>query len=192
MKQTEALPAGPEWLDKDIREFNGSPFKRIGSDWFLITAADIKNDRGNWNTMTGAWGGLGVIWNKDVAFLFIRPSRHTFGFSNDTKVFTLSFFDERCRSALNICGEKSGRDCDKAKDAGLTPVYFGDGPDGLSGPLSGAVSFKEASDIIICKKIYAQDIDPKLFLDASIEKNYNGKDYHRMLIGEIIGYKTRA
>ena len=185
MKQKEAIPAESEWIEKNIREFSGSPFERIGSEWMLITSGNIGNDKGNWNTMTASWGGLGVLWKKDVAFMFIRPSRHTFGFANKAEILTLSFFGESCREALNICGEKSGRDTNKALASGLTPVYFTDGP------IAGAVSFKEARDIIICKKIYTQNLDPTLFLDTGIEKNYNGSDYHRMYIGEIIGYRSR-
>ena len=185
MRQKEAIPVGNEWIEKNIREFSGSPFERIGTEWMLITAGDIQSDKGNWNTMTAAWGGLGVLWKKDVAFMFIRPSRHTYDFANKAQILTLSFFGESCRDALDICGKKSGRDTDKAQVSGLTPVFFTDGP------IAGLVSFKEARDIIVCKKIYTQDLDPSLFLCDEIEKNYNGTDYHRMFIGEIIAYRSR-
>ena len=191
MKQKEAVPAGNEWIEKSVREFSGNPIERIDKGWMLVTvgdavtAANVENDRGNWNTMTASWGGLGELWKKDVAFIFIRPSRRTFDFANNANLITLSFFDESYRDALTLCGEKSGRDIDKAAATGLNPVFF------REGPLAGAVSFKEARDIIICKKIYAHDLDPALFLDPSIEKNYNGSNYHRMFIGEIIGYRTR-
>ena len=186
MRQKEAVLAGAEWIEKNVREFSGSPFERIGKGWMLITTGNAESDKSNWNTMTASWGGLGVLWRRDVAFVFIRPSRHSFGFANNAGVFTLSFFDETYRAALNLCGEKSGRDIDKASAAGLTPVFF------QGGPCSGAVSFKEARDIIICRKMYTHDFDPALFLDpVSIEESYHGKDYHRMFIGEIIGYRTR-
>jgi len=186
MKQREAVPAGSEWLEKNVREFSGSPFDRIGKGWMLITAGYVESDKSNWNTMTASWGSLGVLWRRDVAFMFIRPSRYTFDFANNASLFTLSFFDEKYREALNICGKKSGRDINKAAATGLTPVYFnGD-------PIDGTVSFKEASDVIICKKIYTCDFDPALFLaPESIEECYHGKDYHKMYIGEIIGYKTQ-
>ena len=185
MKQKEAVSAGGGWVKKAVREFSGSAFERLDKQWMLITAGDAGNDKGNWNTMTASWGGLGVLWGKDVAFIFIRPSRRTFSLTNDSSLFTLSFFDENHRAALELCGAKSGRDTDKALAAGLTPVYFEDPS------VKGAVSFREARDILLCKKLYAQDIDPALFLDKSIEKNYNGNDYHRMYIGEIVEYRTR-
>ncbi|MCL2473035.1 MAG: flavin reductase [Treponema sp.] len=186
MKQKEAVPSGTEWIKKNIREFPGSPIERIGTGWMLITAAGIDGDRSNWNTMTASWGGLGVLWQKDVAFMVVRPSRHTYSFVNDASLFTLSFFDEKYRTALNICGDKSGRDIDKAAATGLTPVFF-------RGPgIEGAVSFKEAKDILICKKLYTHDFDPSRFLDReSIEECYHGKDYHRMFIGEIVEYRGK-
>ena len=185
MKQKEAIPAGPEFSEKDIKEFSGSPFERIGRGWMLITAGNVENDKSSWNTMTASWGGLGVLWGRNVAFVFIRPSRHTFGFANNTALFTLSFFNESYRPALSLCGEKSGRNIDKASAAGLTPIVF------REGRIDGAVSFGEAKEIIVCKKLYAQDFDPALFLDVSIEGNYHGKDYHRLFIGEIAGYMVK-
>ena len=187
MKQKEAVPLGTEFTEKKIREFPGSAIERIDKEWMLITAGNVDGDKGNWNTMTASWGGLGELWARPVAFIFVRPSRYTYGFVNSANLFTLSFFDEKYRSALNLCGEKSGRDMDKASAAGLTPVFF------PKDPIAGAVAFKEAKDIIVCKKIYTHDIDPGMFLDReSIEKNYNGKNYHRMYIGEILGYFAKA
>ena len=185
MKQKDVIAAGSGWINKTPPEFSGSPFDRIGRDWMLITAGDVSRDKGNWNTMTASWGGLGVLWNKHVAFMVIRPSRHTFAFAETNSLITLSFFDESKRDALNLCGKKSGRNTDKAAEAGLTPIVFGDDP------CKGAVAFKEAKEILVCRKLYTQDIDPAKFLDKSIEQNYNGKDYHRMFIAEIITLKTR-
>ncbi|MES9144000.1 hypothetical protein ABEP44_12785, partial [Cutibacterium acnes] len=53
-------------------ELNQSPFKLIGSDWTLITA----EKEGKANTMTASWGGLGVMWGKNVAYIVIRPQRY--------------------------------------------------------------------------------------------------------------------
>jgi flavin reductase (DIM6/NTAB) family NADH-FMN oxidoreductase RutF len=122
--------------------------------------------------------------------MFIRPSRRTFEFANAASLFTLSFFDEDKRGALNFCGKESGRDHDKAAEAGLSPLAFGD--DIAGGKAAGAISFREARDIIVCRKLYTHDFDPAAFLDkASIEKSYNGKDYHRMFIGEILCLLSR-
>jgi flavin reductase (DIM6/NTAB) family NADH-FMN oxidoreductase RutF len=179
MKQKAVIQASGKWAEKSVRDFAGSPVRRIADEWMLITAGNTAEDKGNWNTMTASWGALGELWNKDAAFVFIRPGRHTRAFIDNNPLFTLSFFKEKHHGALALCGEKSGRDCDKAAEAGLTPIVFGGG-------IAGAVAFEEASEIIVCRKIYTQDIDPKRFLDPSIESNYPQKDYHRMYVGEVL------
>ncbi|MEK6794044.1 MAG: flavin reductase [Spirochaetota bacterium] len=151
-------------------------FSLIGREWMLITAGTIAS----YNTMTASWGGLGVLWNRNIAWCVVRPGRHTYGFLERAGSFTLSFFEEQYREALNVCGAKSGRDIDKAKVTGLTAV----------GTTAG-VAFSQARLIIDCRKIYFQDIDPRNFIDASIDKNYPKKDYHRMYIGEIMSCGTR-
>lgn len=149
-----------------------NPFSAIGKGWMLITAGTLKN----YNMMTASWGGFGVLWHKNICFCVIRPHRYTYGFMEKAKYFSLSFFDKKYKSILEFCGSKSGRDVDKTKETGLTPAK----------DRTGAVYFKEARLVIICKKIYFQQIDPKNFLDPKIEENYPKKDYHRMYVGEIV------
>ena len=93
-------------------EFN--PFTKIGEEWMLITAGDEKKH----NTMTASWVGVGIMWGKSVATAYIRPQRYTREFVDEQEMFTLSFYDETYRKALNICGSRSGRDCEKEKEAG--------------------------------------------------------------------------
>ena len=188
MLQKAVVAADNSWAEKSIRDFRGSPVRRIGDEWMLITAGDTAAEPGQWNTMTASWGGFGVLWGKDVVFMFIRPSRHTRGFADAASLFTLSFFDEKYRKALTFCGEKSGRDHDKAGETGLTPIVFGNNIAG--GRAAGSVAFKEASDIVICRKIYTQDFDPERFLDPSIMNNYPQPDYHRMYAGEVVTLLT--
>jgi flavin reductase (DIM6/NTAB) family NADH-FMN oxidoreductase RutF len=121
--------------------------------------------------------------------MVIRPQRHTRGFADANPLFTLSFFDKKHRGALSFCGEKSGRDYDKAAETGLTPIVFGSNIAG--GRADGAVAFKEATDIIVCRKIYTHDIDPANFLDSGIADNYPKNDYHRMYVGEVLALLTR-
>ena len=150
-----------------------NPFKLFGVDWTLITAGPPEA----FNTMTAAWAGLGVLWSKNVCFCFIRPQRYTYQFMEQSDAFTLSFFEEKYRKALQLCGSKSGREIGKAAEAGLTPV---------PGPLAGTTCFAEARMVIACRKIYFQDVNPQNFLDPGIEQNYPAQDYHRMYIGEAM------
>ena len=152
-------------------------FKMIKDDWFLITAGNM----GNFNTMTANWGGLGFLWKKKVCFIFVRPTRYTYQFTEENEYFTLSFFSEDYRETLDYCGTVSGKDIDKVKECGLNPVEL----------LPGVISFKEANLVLTCKKMYYQDINPENFFDLSTDKNYPLKDYHRMYIGEILKAYTK-
>lgn len=154
---------GPESLKENS-------FTLIGADWMLVTAGTA----GRFNTMTASWGGLGVLWDRKVCFIFIRPTRYTYEFLEKADSFSLSFFGEKHRKALLYCGTHSGREQDKVKETGLTPESDG-----------GAVWFREARLVLLCRKIYTQDLEPERFLDPSIGKMYPQKDYHRMYIGEI-------
>ena len=105
----------------DVKTLSFDPFERIGRDWCLITAGN----KGSYNTMTASWGGVGILWNKEVATCYIRPQRYTKEFVDREEYFTLSFFPDGWREALNFCGKYSGRDRDKAAETGLKPFYDG-------------------------------------------------------------------
>ena len=113
-----------------IEDLTFNPFTKIGKEWMLITAGNEEKH----NTMTASWGGVGIMWGMNVATAYIRPQRYTKEFVDAEDMYTLSFFKEEYRKALNLCGTKSGRDCDKDKEAGLTPpmkpeFFTVDGPD---------------------------------------------------------------
>lgn len=155
----------------NIRNLKENFVKMISDDWALLTAG--KSD--NFNTMTVSWGGIGELWNKDVCFVFVRPQRHTFEFIEENDFFTLSFFGGEYKKELGICGSKSGRDIDKIKETGFTPVDF-----------DNTVGFEQAKVNIILKKLAYQDISPDGFLDETIMKNYANNDFHRVYVGEIV------
>lgn len=159
-------PIDPKDIDRNV-------FSAIGADWMLVTAGD----RNKANTMTASWGGLGVLWGKNVATIYVRPQRYTYEFLERGDYFTLSFLPGEYREALNFCGSRSGREVDKVAHCGLTPAYGqGDAP-----------YFTEAGLALVCRKLYFADIDPAHFLDEELDgKNYPNKDYHRMYIGEIV------
>lgn len=163
---------------KKFKEINASeiiesPFKLIGDDWALVTCGNSDS----LNTMTVSWGSVGIMWGKPCAFTFIRPQRHTFGFMENNDYYTMSFFDEKYRKALQICGSKSGKDCDKIQETGLTLAYTD----------NGTPYFEEAKLVLVCKKAYSQFLDEKYFEDnTNVDKWYPSKDFHKMYISEII------
>ena len=101
---------------KEIKpeELKENPFTMIGKDWLLITAGTKECC----NTMTASWGGLGVMWGKPSATVYIRQSRYTKEFVDKEEYFTISVMEESYREALKLCGTVSGRECDKMKEAG--------------------------------------------------------------------------
>lgn len=165
-------------LDRGFEEIHtesieDNPFRLIGKEWMLVTPGTSSD----YNTMTASWGGLGVLWHDPVCFVFVRPTRHTFGFMERHPRFTLSFFDPKFHDALMLCGTLSGRDVDKAALAGLTAMAMP----------AGSVAFSEARLVIECLKIHSQDLDPSRFLDPAIQGCYPDKDYHRVYVGRIEG-----
>lgn len=158
-----------------------NPFKMIGKDWMLITACTKKIDddgnvsTGRPNTMTASWGGLGVLWNKNVATIYIRPARFTKGIVDETDTFSLSVLPEKYRTALDYCGSHSGRDEDKFRAAKLDVEY-----------MNGTPWIRQARIVLFCQKLYAQEIDPFCFADEKLcNQNYRKNDFHTMYIGEI-------
>ncbi len=156
----------------DAKEIEGNIFELIRDRWMLVTAGD----KSGYNTMTANWGGAGVLWSKFVTFTFVRPQRYTRGFMDAGDYYTLSFYNEKYKPQLNLCGTKSGRDIDKVKETGFTPAFAD----------CGAPYFEEAELVIVCKKIYFDDFKPENFLQPEIEKMYSDGDYHRIYIGDII------
>ncbi len=146
-------------------------FRLIAKDWTLITAGNKEK----YNMMTANWLGVGFLWMKNVAFLFIRPSRYTYEFTEREDTLSLNFFDDSYREILNVCGRKSGRDIDKMNDVALTPVELSDG----------TVGFEESRLILNCKKMCTADMETFDFIDKSVLKNYADGDYHKLYICEI-------
>lgn len=155
-------------------ELSDNIFDLIGKDWMLITAKDPAT--GTVNTMTASWGCAGILWNKPVGVCFIRPQRYTYGFTEAADVMSFSFFTEDYRKALQYCGTHSGRDVDKFAATGLTVAEVADGT-----PYIG-----EARLVLICRKLYADDLKEGCFIDPALLSNYKAKDYHRFYICEIV------
>lgn len=154
-------------------DIQDNPFSIIGRDWQLFCAGA---DEANCNTMTASWGQLGVMWNKPVACIYIRPQRYTREFVEREARFSVTFFEPGThRSELNLLGSKSGRDGNKIAEAGLTPMLF-----------DGVPAFEEAHMVLVCRKLYQQDLEGASFLAPGLDAAfYPDKDYHRMYIGEI-------
>ncbi|MBE6650505.1 MAG: flavin reductase family protein [Ruminococcaceae bacterium] len=150
---------------------NFDPFKKIGEEWALFGVSA----EGDSNAMTVSWGEAGVLWNKPIFTVFIRPTRHTYTLAEKTDIATLSFFPEDFKKTLSYFGRTSGRDEDKLEKL----------PHSVN---EGVLTFDDATITLVGKKLYYSDIDPKNFIDSSLESNYDN-DYHRVYVYEIIEVK---
>ncbi len=159
------------WKEVDtIKEAN--PFELIGRDWMLVTA----KKQNQINTMTASWGGLGVMWGKNVAYVVIRPQRYTKEFVDGAEAFSLTFFEEAFKQKLSYLGTVSGREEDKIQKSGLTVAMHEQIP-----------YFDEGKLVLFCKKLYAQPMGEAYFLDKQSQQQwYPQKDYHTLYIAEII------
>lgn len=158
----------------DILELDDNLIKAVGKEWMLVTAGE----KDYFNTMTASWGGMGWLWNRPVAFVFVRPERYTHEFMEKYSRVSLSFLGEENRNILSFCGTKSGRDTDKVKETGLIP-YITE---------NGTVLFEQSRLSMECRKVFKMRLDEAGFIDKSIlERWYNEKEggLHDLYILEI-------
>ncbi len=117
---------------------NNDLSKKIASGC-LLTSGNIDN----FNTMTIGWGMIGTLWGKECFLVFVRPSRYTYQFMENNEYFTVSFYNDKYKKAMGYLGTKSGRDENKVKNIDFAPLAIGE-----------SVTFKEAYQTYLCKKIY--------------------------------------
>ncbi len=147
-------------------------FKLIGKDWMLVAA----QKDGKVNAMTASWGFGGVMWGKNAVVVGIRPQRYTKEFVDNGDTFSITILPESYRETMSYFGTVSGRDEDKIAKTGLTVAHDENTP-----------YFEEGRLVLICKKMYSQEIKEENFIDKSIiDKWYPNKDYHMMYVAEII------
>ena len=144
----------------------------------LTTAAG-----GKVNTMTIGWGHMGIDWSRPIFVAYVRESRHTRAMLDEHGEFTvnvpLADYDPRI---LGYCGSKSGRDCDKFRDLGLTQ----EPPVDVSVP-----GIREFPLTLECRVLYKQKQDlsaiPADILDRYYPADDRGfRDYHYAYYGQIL------
>lgn len=159
-----------------IEDLEFNPFEKIGKEWALVSAGSKKEA----NAMTVSWGGVGVLWGKNVVFVFIRDSRYTKEFIDNGDFFSVSFLDKNYKDALSYCGSHSGRNEDKIANAGLSWDYKHSIP-----------FIDEGNLVLLCEKLSATKITDDSFISPDIKKWYADGDMHTMYIGEIIEVLAR-
>ena len=140
-----------------------------------------------YNSMTIEWGSLGVAFKKPIFTVYVKPDRYTYEVMEKSDIFTVNFIERKLLKKFIIYGTKSGKDVNKEEEAG-THIKFLE---------KGGITFGEAVEVYVCKKMAKSVIDEKT-MDPYIKELYrnNVKVYktgkpHVLYIGEIIGHYVR-
>ena len=140
------------------------------------------------NSCIIAYATLGVVWNKPVFIVFVKPDRYTYQFMQWTTFFTVSFIKKSLFKRFEIYGELSGKYVNKEEESGSHMVFFD----------NGGITFREAEEVYVCRMLAKSSIDEKdlapdiiKIYKTSAELFKQSEDPHSIYIGEIIGYYKR-
>lgn len=130
------------------------------------------------NTMTISWGSVGFMWRKPMFMALVRESRYSNEFLKNGDTYTVSIpYSDEMKKALSICGTKSGRECDKEKEADIKFINSKE----VSTPIiEGCDKYYE------CKVVFSQVIDLDSMDEEIVNKFYADGDKHILYFAEII------
>ncbi|MBQ3371888.1 MAG: flavin reductase [Oscillospiraceae bacterium] len=166
-----------------------NPFEYAREITSALSGGILLNTNGDkFNAMVIGWGGLGTCWGKPVFTVYVREHRYTKAQLDKTGEFTLSIpLNGPVAEIVKTCGWKSGRDIDKATEAGLTLVE----PN-----TNGVPGVKEYALTLECKVLYSQKQELNSIPEGIRAKSYPqdvdgtypmaNRDAHTAYIGEII------
>ena len=140
------------------------------------------------NTMTIAWGMLGIEWKKPIFIAYVRENRFTKKQLDENAEFTVNIpYGEYDKKIIAYCGTNSGKNVDKISELSLTLV---------DGELVNVPAIKELPLTLECKVIYSRLQDEALINDEikeacypkDVDSSFCGanKDYHVAYYGEIV------
>ncbi len=156
------------------REFGESAFRVIGEDWLLVGAGAPEKP----NAMTASWGGFGVLLGKPVVTLYLRPERYTHALIDESGRFSVTVLPEAYRAVYRTCGSLSGREHDKIKETGLTPLWE-----------DGVPYFEEGRAAAICRVLYRAPLLYEGFPEPEAAAEILKKgSLHTLFIGEILRF----
>ena len=157
------------------------------------------NKNGENNICTVAWAGT-VNSEPPMVSISLRKSRLSHDYIDETGEFVINLVNKSLAKSCDRCGVKSGREEDKFRTCGLTPVK--------ALGLDHAVAIKEAPVNISCRVVsmtelgshdmylakivgvtsdsYLMDDKGRLCLDKAKLITYNHGEY--FLIGEKLGF----
>ena len=86
-----------------------------------VVMVSVADKNGKNNIVTIAWAGT-ICTNPPMVSISVRPERYSYQILKETGEFVINLTTRELAYATDYCGVKSGRDTDKFKDMGLTPL----------------------------------------------------------------------
>ena len=155
-----------------MERFDVDAFKVFDKQWALVSAGTPED----YNTMTISWGSVGTLWRKPIVNIYIRPTRFTFPLLEANDYFTIAFFPEQYHEDLSYLGTHSGRDGDKLA---MTKLH--------AKVLEHGIGFEEASETLVCRKLFWQDYQLDNMPQELIRDFYSNADgLTRMYVAEVV------
>ncbi|NLV53456.1 MAG: flavin reductase family protein [Bacteroidales bacterium] len=156
------------------RDFAENGFSYFTGAPILAAGDSVRN-----NAMTIGWGAIGNVWGmqRPTMTVYVAPKRYTHEVMEQSKYFTVMDFADP--EIARYLGSKSGRDGDKAKALGLHVAYT----------KNGTPYYKEATSVIECEIMYAEDMKESGFRNDVPKRLYMNfsAGIHTMYIGEVVG-----
>jgi len=140
-----------------------------------LLLASTRSD-GRSNVMTIGWATVGVVWGLPMMVVLVRPSRYTYGFIEESGLFTVNVPTLEMSRYVSLCGTQSGRDVDKLAQAATS-----------SGQQIGCVTLDACPVVYECQVVHWNDVQPDTLLSRIDSRSYAQGDYHRLFYGQIVG-----
>lgn len=84
----------------------------------LVSCGACKEE---YNMLTVAWVGT-ICTNPAMCYISVRPERHSYSIIEKNMAFVINLTTEDMAKAVDFCGVKSGKDCNKWELTNLTPI----------------------------------------------------------------------
>lgn len=168
------------WQDVTLEQALPELLPRLGGQGCLLNGS---NTEGRVNTMTIGWATFGIVWRHPTAMVMVRPSRHTYTFTESVADFTVNALPDEYAAALSFCGTKSGRDHDKFAETGLTLE---------PGRAVRTPVIAQACICLECVTHYRHDLREADLPEEIRSSCYPAGDYHRLYYGEIVACYRRV
>ena len=164
----------------DYRDYITETIKAFDEGRVLLVS---HGGKGLPNVMAIGWGTIGIIWQKPIFVVLVRPSHYTYKLIEETEEFTVNIVPPQLKEVVQYCGTVSGRDHNKFKEKQLT---------GIPSKKVKVPIIKECILNFECRVVYKNDLIPSELEKSIIPALYPKGDFHRVYFGEILACKHES